>query len=87
MIVSAAGAINLIDEEHVKDGAVVIDVGINFTEDGKMVGDVNYEAVKDKASFITPVPGGIGAITTTVLAYHLVKATEHQKEPVLFLEK
>ena len=87
VIVSAAGAINLIDEEHVKDGAVVIDVGINFTEDGKMVGDVNYEAVKDKASFITPVPGGIGAITTTVLAYHLVKATEHQKEPVLFLEK
>ncbi|CAM4293621.1 bifunctional 5,10-methylenetetrahydrofolate dehydrogenase/5,10-methenyltetrahydrofolate cyclohydrolase [Jeotgalicoccus halotolerans] len=87
VIVSAAGAINLIDEEHVKDDAVVIDVGINFTEDGKMVGDVNYEAVKDKASFITPVPGGIGAITTTVLAYHLVKATEHQKEPVLFLEK
>lgn len=87
VIVSAAGAINLIDEEHVKDGAIVIDVGINFTEDGKMVGDVNYEAVKDKASFITPVPGGIGAITTTVLAYHLVKATEHQKEPVLFLEK
>lgn len=65
----------------------MVDVGINFTDEGKMVGDVNYEAVKDKASFITPVPGGIGAITTTVLAYHLVKATEHQKEPVLFLEK
>ena len=87
VIVSAAGAINLIGEEHVKEGAVVVDVGINFTDEGKMVGDVNYEAVKDKASFITPVPGGIGAITTTVLAYHLVKATEHQKEPVLFLEK
>ncbi|MCK1976851.1 bifunctional 5,10-methylenetetrahydrofolate dehydrogenase/5,10-methenyltetrahydrofolate cyclohydrolase [Jeotgalicoccus huakuii] len=87
VIVSAAGAINLIDEPHVKEGAVVVDVGINFNDEGKMVGDVNYEAVKDKASFITPVPGGIGAITTTVLAYHLVKATEHQKEPVLFLEK
>ncbi|CAD2075388.1 bifunctional 5,10-methylenetetrahydrofolate dehydrogenase/5,10-methenyltetrahydrofolate cyclohydrolase [Jeotgalicoccus meleagridis] len=87
VIVSAAGAINLIDEPHVKEGAVVIDVGINFNEAGKMVGDVNYEAVKDKASYITPVPGGIGAITTTVLAYHLVKATEYQKEPVLFLEK
>lgn len=87
VIVSAAGAINLIDREHVKEGAIVVDVGINFTDEGKMVGDVNYEAVKDKASFITPVPGGIGAITTTVLAYHLVKATEHQKEPVLFLEK
>lgn len=87
VIVSAAGAINLIDEEHVKEGAVIVDVGINFTEEGKMVGDVNYDAVKDKAGFITPVPGGIGAITTTVLAYHLVKATDQQKEPVLFLEK
>lgn len=87
VIVSAAGAINLIGADHVKEGAIVVDVGINFTDEGKMVGDVNYEAVKDKASFITPVPGGIGAITTTVLAYQLVKATEHQKEPVLFLEK
>lgn len=86
VIVSAAGAINLIGEAHVKEGAIVVDVGINFTEEGKMVGDVDYEAVKDKTSFITPVPGGIGAITTTVLAYHLVKATEQQKEPVLFLE-
>ena len=87
VIVSAAGAINLIGADHVKEGVVVVDVGINFTDEGKMVGDVNYDAVKDKASFITPVPGGIGAITTTVLAYQLVKATEHQKEPVLFLEK
>lgn len=86
VIVSAAGAINLIGADHVKEGAVVVDVGINFTDEGKMVGDVDYDAVKDKASFITPVPGGIGAITTTVLAYQLVKATEHQKEPVLFLE-
>ncbi len=86
VIISAAGAMNLIDEEHVKEGAVVIDVGINFTEEGKMVGDVNYEAVKDKTSFITPVPGGVGAITTTVLAYHLMLATDFQKEPVLFLE-
>lgn len=87
IIISAAGAVNLIDEPHVKEGAVVIDVGINFNDEGKLVGDVNYEAVKDKTSFITPVPGGIGAITTTVLAYHLMLATDYQKEPVLFLEK
>ncbi|MCD2137467.1 bifunctional 5,10-methylenetetrahydrofolate dehydrogenase/5,10-methenyltetrahydrofolate cyclohydrolase [Salinicoccus halitifaciens] len=87
IIISAAGAVNLIDEQHVKEGAVVVDVGINFNDEGKLVGDVNYEAVKDKTSFITPVPGGIGAITTTVLAYHLMLATDYQKEPVLFLEK
>ena len=87
IIISAAGAVNLIDEPHVKEGAVVVDVGINFNDEGKLVGDVNYEAVKDKTSFITPVPGGIGAITTTVLAYHLMLATDYQKEPVLFLEK
>jgi len=86
VIISAAGVRNLVDDAHVKEGAVVIDVGINFTEEGRMVGDVNYEAVKDKTSYITPVPGGVGAITTTVLAYHLMMATDFQKEPVLFLE-
>lgn len=86
VIISAAGSINLIDEAHVKKDAVIVDVGINFNDDGKMVGDVNFEAVKDKAAFITPVPGGVGAITTTVLAYHLMMATDFQKEPVLFLE-
>lgn len=87
VIISAAGAVNLIDEAHVKEGAIVIDVGINFNDEGKLVGDVNYDAVKDKTSYITPVPGGIGAITTTVLAYHLMLATDYQKEPVLFLDK
>ena len=51
-----------------------------------MVGDVNYEAVKDKASYITPVPGGIGAITTTVLAYHLVKATGIKRASIILGE-
>ncbi|MFD2831450.1 bifunctional 5,10-methylenetetrahydrofolate dehydrogenase/5,10-methenyltetrahydrofolate cyclohydrolase [Corticicoccus populi] len=87
IIISAAGALNLIDEAHVNEGAVVIDVGINFTEDGKMTGDVNFDAVKEKTSYITPVPGGIGAITTTMLAYNLMRATDHQKEPVLFLDQ
>ncbi|MFC3418611.1 hypothetical protein ACFOLA_03865 [Salinicoccus hispanicus] len=87
IIVSAAGVINLIGPEHVKEGAIVVDVGINFNDTGKMVGDVDFEAVKDKTSHITPVPGGIGAITTTVLVYHLMLATDYQKEPVLFLER
>lgn len=86
IVITAAGVIDLIDGTHVKEGAVVIDVGINFNDDGKMVGDVKYDAVKDKTSYITPVPGGIGAITTTMLAYHLMRATDYQKEPVLFLE-
>ncbi|MHC0551995.1 bifunctional 5,10-methylenetetrahydrofolate dehydrogenase/5,10-methenyltetrahydrofolate cyclohydrolase [Salinicoccus sp. CNSTN-B1] len=87
IIVSAAGVINLIGADHVKEGAVVVDVGINFNDAGKMVGDVDYDAVRDKTSYITPVPGGVGAITTTVLAYHLMMATDYQKEPVLFLER
>ncbi|MCG1010838.1 bifunctional 5,10-methylenetetrahydrofolate dehydrogenase/5,10-methenyltetrahydrofolate cyclohydrolase [Salinicoccus sp. ID82-1] len=87
IIISAAGVINLIGPEHVKEGAVVVDVGINFNDAGRMVGDVDFDAVKDKASHITPVPGGIGAITTTVLVYHLMLATDYQKEPVLFLER
>jgi methylenetetrahydrofolate dehydrogenase (NADP+)/methenyltetrahydrofolate cyclohydrolase len=86
IVITAAGVIDLIDDTHVKEGAVVIDVGINFNDDGKMVGDVKYDAVKDKTSYITPVPGGIGAITTTMLAYHLMRATDYQKEPVLFLD-
>src|SRR5699024_5713310 len=48
VIVSAAGDVNLIDEEHVKEGAIVVDVGINFNDEGKLVGDVKYDAVKDK---------------------------------------
>lgn len=85
IIVSCAGAINLIQEQHVKPGAVIVDVGINFNDEGKMVGDVDFENVKEKASMITPVPGGVGAITTTVLAQHLMKAVEYQKEAVLFV--
>lgn len=86
VIVSAAGAVDLIRKEHVKPGAVVIDVGINFNEEGKLVGDVAYDEVKEVAGYITPVPGGVGAITTTKLAEHLIKAIEHQKQAILFIE-
>lgn len=87
VIVSAAGAVNLIREEHVKEGAVIVDVGINVNEDGKIVGDVDFEGVKDKCSFISPVPGGAGSVTSSLLVYQLMLATDFQKEPVLFLEK
>ena len=58
----------------VKEGAVVIDVGINRTEDGKLVGDVDFESVSKKASYITPVPGGVGPMTIAMLMTNLVKS-------------
>ena len=60
----------------VKDGAVVIDVGINRNEEGKLVGDVDFENVEKKASFITPVPGGVGPMTIAMLMNNVVKAAE-----------
>ena len=73
VIIAAAGVKHLIKEEHVKDGAIIIDVGINV-EDGKIYGDVDFDNVKDKARYITPVPGGVGSITTMILAKQVYKA-------------
>lgn len=58
----------------VKEGAVVIDVGINRNEDGKLVGDVDFENVEKKASYITPVPGGVGPMTIAMLMSNVVKS-------------
>ena len=63
----------------VKDGAVVIDVGINRLEDGTICGDVDYENVAPKASFITPVPGGVGPMTIAMLLTNVVKAAKLSK--------
>jgi len=60
----------------VHTGAVVIDVGINFLPDGRLVGDVDFEGVKEKASFITPVPVGVGPMTVTMLLENTVGAAE-----------
>ena len=60
----------------IKDGAVVIDVGINRLEDGSICGDVDYEAISPKASFITPVPGGVGPMTIAMLLNNVVKAAK-----------
>ena len=67
ILVAAVGAPNLIKGDMVKEGAVVIDVGMNRLENGKLCGDVDFEEVKDKAGFITPVPGGVGPMTIAML--------------------
>ena len=76
IIVVAAGKQGLIRLEHVSPGATVIDVGINIGEDGKIRGDVDFDAVAPVTNYITPVPGGVGSVTSTVLAAHVVKAAK-----------
>ena len=70
VLVSAVGKANFVTADMVKEGAVVIDVGMNRDENGKLCGDVDFEAVKDKVSHITPVPGGVGPMTITMLMYN-----------------
>jgi methylenetetrahydrofolate dehydrogenase (NADP+)/methenyltetrahydrofolate cyclohydrolase len=72
ILVVAAGKPNLILPHMVKSGAVVIDVGINRLPDGKIVGDVDFEGVRQKASYITPVPGGVGPMTVTMLMFNTI---------------
>lgn len=74
ILVAAAGRAKMLDGSYVGDGAVVIDVGINVDDEGKLCGDVDFESIEQKASMATPVPGGVGAVTTAVLARHLVLA-------------
>ncbi len=68
IIIAAVGRAHFIGKDHVKAGQVVIDVGINFTNEGKLVGDVDFEAVNGIVCAVTPVPGGVGGVTTMVLA-------------------
>mgnify|MGYP002771349093 FL=1 len=74
ILVAAAGSARMIKKEYVADGAVVIDVGINVDDEGNLCGDVDFDAIGDIAAAATPVPGGVGSVTTSVLAKHLVKA-------------
>ncbi len=76
ILVAAAGRAKMLDGSYVGQDAVVIDVGINVDENGKLCGDVDFETIQDIASMATPVPGGVGAVTTAVLAKHLVRAAE-----------
>ena len=76
IIISAMGRAKFVGPDMVKDGAVVIDVGMNRDENGKLCGDVDFENVKEKCSYITPVPGGVGPMTITMLLYNTVISAE-----------
>lgn len=78
IIIAAVGRANFITKEHVKEGAVVIDVGINRDENNKLCGDVNFADVDGIASHITPVPGGVGPMTITMLLFNTVQAAENK---------
>lgn len=76
ILIVAVGREHFIDGSYVKDGAVVIDVGVNRTKEGKLTGDVDFESAKEKASLITPVPGGVGPMTITMLLANTVDAAK-----------
>lgn len=78
ILVAAIGKTKFVTEEYVKEGAVVIDVGINRDENGKLCGDVDFEQVAEKTSAITPVPGGVGPMTIAMLMYNCLEAYRRQ---------
>ena len=80
IVISAIGKAKFVTADMIKDGAVVIDVGINRDESGKIVGDVDFENVSSKASYITPVPGGVGPMTIAMLMNNVIKATKLQNK-------
>lgn len=80
VLVVAIGKPNFITSDMVKENAVIVDVGINRGEDGKLCGDVEFEATSKIASYITPVPGGVGPMTIAMLMNNIVKATKKQNE-------
>lgn len=78
ILVAAIGKAKFVGADMVKDGAVVIDVGMNRDENGKLCGDVDFDAVKDKCSYITPVPGGVGPMTISMLMQNTLTAAKLQ---------
>ncbi|GGJ62410.1 methylenetetrahydrofolate dehydrogenase (NADP+)/methenyltetrahydrofolate cyclohydrolase [Anoxybacillus voinovskiensis] len=82
ILIVAVGKANLIGAEHVKEGAIVIDVGVNRLENGKLCGDVRFDEVKEVASYLTPVPKGVGPMTITMLLHNTVEAARdaHQQQ-------
>lgn len=79
ILIAAIGKPEFVTSNMVKNGATVIDVGINRKEDGKLVGDVNFSEVSKKASYITPVPGGVGPMTVAMLMSNVVKAAKSKE--------
>ena len=81
ILIVAVGKAGLITKDMVKDGVVIVDVGINRTDEGKLCGDVDFENVSKKASYISPVPGGVGPMTVAALILNTVHAAKRQKTP------
>ena len=79
VICVGVGVVNLIKEDMVKDDAIIIDIGINRLDNGKLVGDVDYANVADKCSYITPVPGGVGPMTIAMLLKNTVKSASKRE--------
>ena len=77
VVIAAIGKSKFITADMIKEGAVVIDVGINRGEDGKLTGDVDFENISEKASYITPVPGGVGPMTIAMLMNNVIKACKN----------
>ena len=80
IIGAAAGCAKMINADYVGKDAVVIDVGINVDENGNLCGDVDFDSISDSASIATPVPGGVGSVTTSVLAKHLLRAAKSRRD-------
>ena len=85
VIISAIGKPKFVTADMVKNNVVIIDVGINRDENGKLVGDVDFKNVEKKASYITPVPGGVGPMTIAMLMNNVIKATKEQYKEKLML--
>lgn len=76
ILVAAAGRAKMLDGSYIKEGALVIDVGINVDENGSLCGDVDFQSLEGLAQAATPVPGGVGTVTTAILARHLMRAAQ-----------
>ncbi len=79
ILVAAVGRAGFVTADMVKEGAIVVDIGINRTAEGKLCGDVDFEGVKEKAGYITPVPGGVGPMTITMLMYNTYLLASKEK--------
>ncbi len=80
ILIVAVGKAHMVDASYIKEGAVVIDVGVNRTKEGTLTGDVDFENVKEKASYLTPVPRGVGPMTITMLLQNTIKAAKGQNQ-------
>jgi methylenetetrahydrofolate dehydrogenase (NADP+)/methenyltetrahydrofolate cyclohydrolase len=80
IICVGVGVVNLIKEDMIKDGAIIVDIGINRLDSGKLVGDVDFENVSEKCSYITPVPGGVGPMTIAMLLQNTITAAKKRKK-------